>query len=40
MTPAITMTGAITALVAEKRATGYKYDAEDRASTRSSASYL
>jgi integrase/recombinase XerD len=26
----MTMTGAITALVAEKRATGYKYDAEER----------
>ena len=28
MSPAITMTGAITVMVAEKRATGYKYDAE------------
>src|SRR6266436_7219484 len=30
MSPAVTMTGAITALAAEKRATGYKYDAEER----------
>src|SRR5258708_5189188 len=30
MSPAITMAGAITALVTEKRATGYKYDAEER----------
>ena len=30
MSPAITMTGAITALAAEKRATGYKYDTEER----------
>jgi integrase/recombinase XerD len=27
---AVTMAGAITALVTEKRATGYKYDAEER----------
>src|SRR6516225_6614497 len=30
MSPGITMAGAITALVAEKRAVGYKYDAEER----------
>jgi integrase len=30
MSPGITMAGAITALVTEKRATGYKYDAEER----------
>ena len=37
MSPAITMTGAITALVAEKRATGYKYDAEERVLARFAA---
>ena len=37
MSPAVTMTGAITALVAEKRATGYKYDAEDRVLARFAA---
>jgi hypothetical protein len=37
VSPAITMTGAITALVAEKRATGYKYDAEDRVLARFAA---
>src|SRR6266568_8283700 len=31
------MTGAITALVAEKRATGYKYDAEERVLARFAA---
>jgi integrase/recombinase XerD len=35
--PAMTMTGAITALVAEKRATGYKYDAEERVLARFAA---
>ena len=30
MSPAMTMTAAIAALVAEKRATGYKYDTEER----------
>ena len=30
MSPAITMSGAITALVAEKRAVGFKYDTEER----------
>lgn len=34
MSPAITMTEAITALVIEKRATGYKYHAEERVLTR------
>ena len=34
MSPAITMTEAITALVTEKRATGYKYHAEERVLTR------
>ena len=33
----MTMTGAISALVAEKRATGYKYDAEERVLTRFAA---
>ena len=37
MSPAITMTEAITALVAEKRATGYKYDAEERVLARFAA---
>jgi len=35
--PAITMAGAITALVTEKRATGYKYDAEERVLARFAA---
>jgi Site-specific recombinase XerD len=35
--PAITMTGAITALVAEKRATGCKYDTEERVLARFAA---
>ena len=30
MSPGITLAGAITALVAEKRAVGYKYAAEER----------
>jgi integrase/recombinase XerD len=37
MSPAITMTSAITALVAEKRATGYKYDTEERVLARFAA---
>src|SRR5262249_61884230 len=37
MSPAITMTGAITALVDEKRATGYKYDSEERVLARFAA---
>ena len=37
MSPAITMTEAITALVTEKRATGYKYQAEHRVLTRFAA---
>jgi integrase/recombinase XerD len=37
VSPAITMTGAITALVAAKRATGYKYDAEERVLARFAA---
>ena len=37
MSPAITMTEAITALVTEKRATGYKYHAEARVLTRFAA---
>ena len=37
MSPAVTMTGAITALVTEKRATGYKYDAEKRVLARFAA---
>ena len=37
MSPAITMTEAITALVTEKRATGYKYQAEERVLTRFAA---
>ncbi len=37
MTAAITMAGAITALVTEKRATGYKYDAEERVLARFAA---
>ena len=37
MTPGITMAGAITALAAEKRATGYKYDAEERVLARFAA---
>jgi hypothetical protein len=37
VSPAITMTGAITALVTEKRATGCKYDAEERVLARFAA---
>jgi len=37
VTAAITMTGAITALVTEKRATGYKYDTEERVLARFAA---
>jgi integrase/recombinase XerD len=37
MSPAVTMPEAITALVTEKRATGYKYDAEERVLTRFAA---
>ena len=37
MSPGITMAGAITALVAEKRAMGYKYDAEERVLARFAA---
>ncbi|WP_190814782.1 tyrosine-type recombinase/integrase [Saccharopolyspora pogona] len=37
MSPAITMTEAITALVTEKRATGYKYHSEERVLTRFAA---
>ena len=37
MSPAITMAGAITALVTEKRAMGYKYDAEERVLARFAA---
>ena len=37
MSPGITMAGAITALVAEKRAVGYKYDAEERVLARFAA---
>ncbi|HEY2579657.1 MAG TPA: tyrosine-type recombinase/integrase, partial [Streptosporangiaceae bacterium] len=37
MTAAITMTGAITALVTEKRATGYKYDTGERVLARFAA---
>ena len=37
MSPAITMTGAITALAAEKRATGCKYDTEERVLARFAA---
>src|SRR5205807_9837079 len=37
MSPGITMAGAITALVTEKRATGYKYDAEERVLARFAA---
>ena len=37
MSPAVTMAGAITALVTEKRATGYKYDAEERVLARFAA---
>ncbi len=37
MSPAVTMTGAITALVTQKRATGYKYDAEERVLARFAA---
>ena len=39
MSAEITMTDAITALVAEKRAVGYKYAAEDRVLTRFAAFY-
>ena len=37
MSPAITMDGAITALVAEKRAVGFKYDTEERVLARFAA---
>ena len=37
MSPGITMAGAITALVTEKRAVGYKYDAEERVLARFAA---
>ena len=37
MTAAITMAGAIAALVTEKRATGYKYDTEERVLARFAA---
>ena len=37
MSPAITMDGAITALVAEKRAVGFKYDTEERVLSRFAA---
>src|ERR1019366_3517105 len=37
LSPAVTMTEAITALVTEKRATGYKYDAEERVLARFAA---
>src|SRR5712671_1843627 len=37
MSPGITMAGAITALVAEKRAVGYKYDAEEQVLARFAA---
>ena len=37
MTPDITLTDAITALVAEKRAVGYKYAAEERVLARFAA---
>ena len=37
MSPAITMTGAITALVAGKRATGYKYATGERVLARFAA---
>jgi len=37
VSPAVTMAGAITALVTEKRATGYKYDAEERVLARFAA---
>ena len=37
MSPGTTMAGAITALVAEKRAVGYKYDAEERVLARFAA---
>ena len=37
MSPGITMAGAITALVAEKRAVGYRYDAEERVLARFAA---
>jgi integrase/recombinase XerD len=37
MSPGITMAGAITALAAEKRATGYNYDAEERVLARFAA---
>src|SRR6516165_2603112 len=37
MSPGITMAGAITALAAEKRAVGYKYDAEERVLARFAA---
>ena len=37
MSPALTMTDAITALVTEKRAVGFKYDAEERVLARFAA---
>jgi integrase/recombinase XerD len=37
VSPAVTLAGAITALVAEKRAVGYKYDAEERVLARFAA---
>ena len=37
MSPGVTMAEAITALVAEKRAVGYKYDAEERVLARFAA---
>ena len=37
MSPAITLADAITALVTEKRAVGYKYDAEERVLARFAA---
>jgi integrase/recombinase XerD len=37
VSPGVTMAGAITSLVAEKRATGYKYDAEERVLARFAA---
>jgi len=37
VSPAVTMSGAITALVAEKRATGCKYDTEERVLARFAA---
>ena len=37
VSPGVTMAEAITALVAEKRAVGYKYDAEERVLARFAA---